>query len=671
MRPRFMIAFLILSLITYFKLQITKGEEHRFQDSHGGKKKRRILHQPLFPASSAPPPQSELSPPPPPDRPESPDQDQPFFHELPNGSTPDQVQQSPQAPASGTTVGNPVVTQPSKPAKKLAIAISVGIVTLGMFSALAFYLYKHRVKHSDVSQKLVSGNSQRINEDPGVGPSTFLYVGTVEPAITRSVSETNVVNISPSQNLKSIERSDQKRYRPSPDLQPLPPLNKPPPPPSINLSPPMSSSDDESHDTTFYSAHASSVSNMSPSSRHSYPSNNSSVMHQARPDHVVPQPKITSPKSRLSMSSPDTKHAIIPTTNELLPPYPFPSPRPPPPPPPPPLPPAASSLESLKQSEGKPSISAQPYIPKRPKFSAPPPPPDIGRLQWINNDVQQASKIPVPPPPPMPTSRKLSTVKNTPSLASTLIRSQSRSPSPRATPRIKKTSPVEEVDTGVSSSEKQDAEDSEGSKPKLKPFHWDKVRTTSDRATVWDQLNSSSFQLNEDAMESLFGWSSANSVPKEATRKSVLPPLEMENRVLDPKKSQNIAILLRALNVTRDEVSEALLDGNPDGLGADLLETLVKMTPTKEEEIKLKDYNGDISKLGTAERFLKAVLDIPFAFKRVEAMLYRANFDTEVKYLRKSFLTIEVLSIIPFSLVVEMTRHVKEIVQVHACIVIT
>lgn len=31
--------------------------------------------------------------------------------------------------------------------------------------------------------------------------------------------------------------------------------------------------------------------------------------------------------------------------------------------------------------------------------------------------------------------------------------------------------------------------------------------------------------------------------------------------MLDPKKSQNIAILLRALNVTRDEVSEALLDG--------------------------------------------------------------------------------------------------------------
>ena len=69
------------------------------------------------------------------------------------------------------------------------------------------------------------------------------------------------------------------------------------------------------------------------------------------------------------------------------------------------------------------------------------------------------------------------------------------------------------------------------------------------------------YRLNEDMMETLFGCNSTNSVPKEPIRRSVLPPVEQENRVLDPKKSQNIAILLRALNVTRDEVSDALLDG--------------------------------------------------------------------------------------------------------------
>lgn len=68
-------------------------------------------------------------------------------------------------------------------------------------------------------------------------------------------------------------------------------------------------------------------------------------------------------------------------------------------------------------------------------------------------------------------------------------------------------------------------------------------------------------RLNEGAMESLFGCNSATPVPRQAPRKFVLPSFEQENRILDSKKSQNIAILLRALNVTRDEVSEALLDG--------------------------------------------------------------------------------------------------------------
>lgn len=76
-------------------------------------------------------------------------------------------------------------------------------------------------------------------------------------------------------------------------------------------------------------------------------------------------------------------------------------------------------------------------------------------------------------------------------------------------------------------------------------------------------------------------------------------------------------------------------------MGSEFYETLAKMAPTKEEELKLKDYTGDISKLDPAEHFLKDVLDVPFAFKRVDALLYRANFDTEVDYLKNSFGTLE------------------------------
>ncbi|KAJ6740751.1 FORMIN-RELATED [Salix purpurea] len=69
---------------------------------------------------------------------------------------------------------------------------------------------------------------------------------------------------------------------------------------------------------------------------------------------------------------------------------------------------------------------------------------------------------------------------------------------------------------------------------------------------------------------------------------------------------------------------------NLDTLGTELLESLLRMAPTK-EEYKLKDFKDESPfKLGPAEKFLKEVLDVPFAFKRVDAMLYITNFDSEV-----------------------------------------
>ncbi|KAK2444422.1 formin protein [Trifolium repens] len=52
----------------------------------------------------------------------------------------------------------------------------------------------------------------------------------------------------------------------------------------------------------------------------------------------------------------------------------------------------------------------------------------------------------------------------------------------------------------------------------------------------------------------------------------------------------------------------------------ELIQTVLKMWPTMDEESKLKLFTGDISQLGPAERFLKALVDIPLAFKRLAAM---------------------------------------------------
>ncbi|CAK9134927.1 unnamed protein product [Ilex paraguariensis] len=269
----------------------------------------------------------------------------------------------------------------------------------------------------------------------------------------------------------------------------------------------------------------------------------------------------------------------------------------------------------------------------------------------------------IPPPPPLPPFRHW----ESPTTPTPLVPEQISKPPVLVTPlkpiAIQSPTLISPMELPLNSEDVMKkvivGNSEEATKPKLKPLHWDKVRASSDREMVWDQLKSSSFkydtqlsvnlvkviiQLNEEMIETLFIVNTPISNPKETTRRQVLPspPASQENRVLDPKKSQNIAIRLRALNVTIEEVCEALLDGNVDALGMDFLESLLKMAPTKEEERKLKEYKEDSPFTpGPAERFLKAVLDIPFAFKRVDAMLYMSNFEFEVEYLKKSFETLE------------------------------
>ncbi|KAJ0239820.1 Formin-like protein 2 [Hirschfeldia incana] len=185
--------------------------------------------------------------------------------------------------------------------------------------------------------------------------------------------------------------------------------------------------------------------------------------------------------------------------------------------------------------------------------------------------------------------------------------------------------------------------DPEMLKPKLKPLHWDKVRASSSRAMVWDQIKSNSFQVNEEMIETLFR--APSSKARDVGNAGVVQSVNQENQFLDPRKSHNIEILLRALNVTADEVCEALVEGNSDTLGPELLECLLKMAPTKEEEEKLKELKEDgesSSKIGPAEKFLRVLLNIPLAFKRIDAMLYIVNFDSETEYLKRSFHTLEV-----------------------------
>ncbi|KAL6330519.1 hypothetical protein AAG906_040449 [Vitis piasezkii] len=181
--------------------------------------------------------------------------------------------------------------------------------------------------------------------------------------------------------------------------------------------------------------------------------------------------------------------------------------------------------------------------------------------------------------------------------------------------------------------------ESDAPKTKLKPFFWDKVLASPDESMVWHELSAGSFQFNEEMIESLFGYTNVEKNKNDSKKESASSEPQYI-QIINPKKAQNLSILLRALNVTTEEVYDALKEGNE--LPAELLQTLLKMAPTPDEELKLRLFSGNTSQLGPAERFLKVLVEIPFAFKRMEALLFMSSLQEEVSGIKESFAALEV-----------------------------
>ncbi|XP_027348216.1 formin-like protein 3 [Abrus precatorius] len=211
-------------------------------------------------------------------------------------------------------------------------------------------------------------------------------------------------------------------------------------------------------------------------------------------------------------------------------------------------------------------------------------------------------------------------------------------PPPRAAPPPAPPKPMGGRNQGPLRAKEGSSSQSDATKPKLKPFFWDKVSATPDQSMVWHEINAGSFVINEEMMESLFGCTNQNR--NQRKKDSSLDNTVQYIKIIDPKKAQNLSILLRALNVTTDEVVDALIEGNE--LPAELTQTLLKMAPTAEEELKLRLFTGELSELGPAERFLKVLVDIPFAFKRLECLMFMFILQDEFSSIKDSFATLEV-----------------------------
>ncbi|XVF34096.1 hypothetical protein REPUB_Repub18cG0027900 [Reevesia pubescens] len=295
-------------------------------------------------------------------------------------------------------------------------------------------------------------------------------------------------------------------------------------------------------------------------------------------------------------------------------------------------------LPPLKPPPGR--ANPLPPEPPAPIRASPPPPPPAPPPSMKPASTNVAPRPPGPPPPPIPPAAKPGS--RPPPPPSTGLGPPRPPPSmPLGSKMPRPPSGPQRTPNAISGEGSGTGDSANSPKAKLKPFFWDKVAANPDHSMVWNQIKSGSFQFNEEMIETLFGYApvdkNKNDRKKEPSTQDSMPQYI---QLLDHKKAQNLAILLRALNVTTEEVCDALHEGNE--LPVELLQTLLKMAPTADEELKLRLFSGEISQLGPAERFLKVLVDIPFSFKRMEALLFMCSLHEEVTVTRESFETLEV-----------------------------
>ncbi|KAM1960907.1 hypothetical protein FF2_020932 [Malus domestica] len=285
----------------------------------------------------------------------------------------------------------------------------------------------------------------------------------------------------------------------------------------------------------------------------------------------------------------------------------------------------STALQAVEKSE-EPEVeltvgsSSPPPPPSPPPTPPPPPPPPLP----IRNN--KGSSAPPPPPPP-----KVS-AKNGPA-------PPPPPPKARRLNALSKPSPGQKGESGESSAGAGNVV------VKLKPLHWDKVSThNTQHSMVWDKIDGS-FRFDGDLMEALFGTVATNrlSPGKDSSQASpsgtnVGPSPQI--CILDNRRSQNIAIVIKSLTISRKEILDVLMEGR--GLNAETLEKLVTIAPTEEEQSQILEYSGDPTRLADAECFLYHILKaVPSAFTRFNAMLFRYNYDAEIASLKESIQTIE------------------------------
>ncbi len=134
-------------------------------------------------------------------------------------------------------------------------------------------------------------------------------------------------------------------------------------------------------------------------------------------------------------------------------------------------------------------------------------------------------------------------------------------------------------------------------------------------------------KIDMDEFESLFVEKLGK---KEISKKKILTKEKSQIvTLLDPKRSMNISIATASIKMSYSDFGSVISSMEEDRLDETQLTQLMENLPTSNEKKKLQEYiekEGNTESLGNAEKYMAAIINVPFCDERLKSMVFKCQF---------------------------------------------
>ena len=164
---------------------------------------------------------------------------------------------------------------------------------------------------------------------------------------------------------------------------------------------------------------------------------------------------------------------------------------------------------------------------------------------------------------------------------------------------------------------------------RMRPFYWRKVPPSESLETIWTKAQQAEWHdvvglLDPQKIEVLFA---ANQTVRTGVDMPLQVKMVQKTALIDLQRAHSVSVMLSKFRCTFKEVKEAVTNLDASVLDIDKTTEMIEFVPSDEEIEILKAFTGDVTTLGSAERFFIEILGIPRYKERLQIHRLILTFD--------------------------------------------